>query len=242
MDVKDCFVIMPFSTSQSMYELGVRHTFKKPSVMVKAVGTVIPFDVNDYKVFKYEYTPKGLVELKEHIETVIQDVAQYPNKSDNPVWDFMNIGDFVVDQYKKTENVQKLAALSEEFAGNLERCIEFLEAIKGMQMPSGVLEQSELTEEEEEELRRSVAAFYPNIRNDALTHLRVTRYVSFLDEDWKPLHEIDEFYNWCQACTSNLGLYVLEEVDRKKTSEIEGIIKLGMNIVNKRIQELLELR
>jgi hypothetical protein len=113
MELKDCFVIMPFSTSVShteekwteifenffkpawnafnidcyrtkvprgsitkdiieklysasivfadltdsnpnvMYELGVRHTFKKPSVMVKARGSQIPFDVNVYNVFEY---------------------------------------------------------------------------------------------------------------------------------------------------------------------------------------------
>jgi len=131
MEVKDCFVIMPFSRSKShteekwteifddffksawnefnidcyrtnvprgsitkdiieklysasivfadltdsnpnvMYELGLRHTFKKPSVMVKAKRSKIPFDVNDYTVFEYEYTPKGLKKLKEHIMCIL---------------------------------------------------------------------------------------------------------------------------------------------------------------------------
>ena len=84
-------------------------------------------------------------------------------------------------------------------------------------------------------VKRSVEAFYPNIRSDALTHLRITLYVSFLDEDWKTLNKLDDFYRWCQVCSSNLGLYQMDEADKKKISEILEIIKVGMDTVSKRI-------
>ena len=239
------FADLTDSNPNVMYELGARHAFRKPSVMVKAKGAVIPFDVNDYTVFEYEYTPKGLEDLKEHIKTVIQDITQYPNKSDNPVWDFMNTGDFVIGQFRKTENVQKLGALNEEFASNLERCSELLETIKGIELQSGVWEEEQTpkgTTEEQRILRDGILVFYPNIRSDALTNLRVTRYANFLDEDWKTLNAIDNFYSWCQVCSSNMGVYSMDEVDKKKIIKIQEKIKEGMEIVNKRIQELLELK
>ena len=304
MEVKDCFVIMPFSASEShteeewtevfesffqpawnvcnvechrtkvprgsitkdiieklysasvvladltdsnpnvMYELGVRHTFKKPSIMVKTKGSKIPFDVNDYNVFEYEYTPKGLEDLNEHINTVIQDITQYPNKSDNPVWDFMNIGDFVVDQFRKTENIQKMGALAEEIRSNRGGCTRLLEAIKEIKLPGGILEESAhpMTTTNGEELKRSVLAFYPNIKSDALTHLRVTRYIDFVEEDWETLNKIDEFCRWCQLYTSNMGVYQMDESDKKIIGEIDGIMEDGLNVVLKRIQELLELK
>lgn len=300
MEVKDCFVIMPFSTSPShsedewteifekffnpawnkfkigcyrtkvprgsitkdiieklysasvvfadltdsnpnvLYELGVRHSFKKPSVMVKAKGSKIPFDVNDYNVFEYEYTPKGLEDLENHINTVIQDIKKYPNKSDNSVGDFLQASDFIVDYYKNIEVIQKLESLREELKSNLERCNEFLEGIKDIKIPKDDkdAETFEFNEDEGRKLQRRMEAFFPIIRNDAIIHLKITRYINFTDEDWDILNKIDDFYRWCYFYSTNLGAYILDETEKQEINEIREIIREGVNIINRRISEL----
>lgn len=300
MEVKDCFVIMPYSTSHShtedewteifeklfkpawdalnidcyrtkvprgsitkdiieklysasivfadltdsnpnvMYELGVRHSFEKPSVMVKKEGCEIPFDVNDYNVFEYKYTPKGLEDLKKHINVVIQDIEKYPNKSDNPVWDFLHASDFIVDYYKNIEAIQKLGAIREELKSNLEKCDGFLEENKDIRIPKDYKELAtfEMDDEEYEKIERGMVAFFPIIRNDAITHLKITRYINLSDEDWNILNKIDDFYRWCYFYSSNLGTYSLDEADKQKIDEMREIIQKGMIIINRRISEL----
>ncbi len=301
MEIKDCFVIMPFSKSRShtkdkwteifeklfkpawdefkidcyrtqvprgsitkdiieklfsasivfadltdsnpnvMYELGVRHTFRKPSIMVNAKGSGIPFDVNAYHVFAYENTLKGLEDLKNHIAMVIQDIKKHPNKPDNPVWDFGHINDFLADHYRNIEAIQKLEALHEEFQSNLGRCDEFVEAIKGIKLSKDDVESRTLKRNSDEENKLEMArrAFFPNIRNDAITHLEITRYIDFADEDWGILSEIDDFYRWCHFGSSQFALYDFPyEGDRGKLGEAREIIRKGVNIVNRRISEL----
>lgn len=236
------FADLTDSNPNVMYELGVRHTFKKPSVMVREKGAVIPFDVNDYNVFEYEYTSKGLEDLKEHIGIVIQDIKTHPNRSDNPVWDFRNTSDFLVDYYRSIETIQKLEALKEEFESNLQRCDEFLGRIKNTKIPKDFKDWStgttRLSQEEEQELQASMEAFYPVIRNDALTHLKITKYVNFTKEDWSILNEIDNFFRWCGCYSSNLSTADFYECERLRIDEIREVIREGMNIISRRISEL----
>ncbi len=232
------FADLTDSNPNVMYELGVRHTFKKPSVMVKAKGSQIPFDVNDYNVFQYEYTPKGLEDLKNHIKIVIEDVKKYPNKSDNPVWDFRHTSDFLVDYYRNMENIQKLAALSEELASNLERVTDFLEAIRDIKIPNNMEECLKMDKNEEAELESLLEDFFPLLRDDAIGFLKVTRYTSFTDEDWNTLNMIHDFYRWCHFYSGNLAMTYFIADDKQKLEEMKKAITEGMNIVNKRILEL----
>ncbi len=300
MEVKDCFVIMPFSTTKSyteevwtevfesffkpawiafnvecyrtkvprgsitkdiieklysasvvladltdsnpnvMYELGVRHTFKKPSVMVKTKGSEIPFDVNDYNVFEYEYTPKGLEGLKEHINVVINDINKYPNKSDNPVWDFRNTSDFLIDYYRSMEALGKLEALKEEIGNNLEKCNLFLGQIAHIRVTKDFDDwmSNKPGKDEEKELDDRVEEFLTNMRNDSITHLRVTRYVSFTDEDWTILNKIDGFLRWCYLFLNNLASVSFHLPERERISEARDILRKGVHVISKRISEL----
>ncbi len=291
MEIKDCFVIMPFSTSQShkeaewteifeelfkkawesfkvncyrtqvargsitkeiienlysasvvfadltdsnpnvMYELGVRHTFKKPSIMVKAKSANIPFDVNDYNVFEYEYTPKGLEDLKNHLNTVIDDVRTFPNKADNPVWDFRDTSDFLIDYYRNMETAHKLQALAMELQSNENLCGEFLDGIENIDL---TIDSVMMGNEEREQLESRVRKFFPSVRSDALTHLRITRYIDFEAEEWGILEQIDDFYRWCHYYMSNLETLWFYENDKQKISNIrEQIIKALIIIVNR---------
>jgi hypothetical protein len=304
MEIKDCFVIMPFSTSRShskekwtelfesffkpawescgircyrtqvargsitkeiieklyaasvvfadltdsnpnvMYELGVRHTFKKPSVMVKAKNTKIPFDVNDYNVFEYQNTPRGLEKLKRHIEIVIQDIDTHPNKSDNPVWDFRNTSDFLIDYYRTTEILQKLEAVKVEFESNLKFCKTFLAKIENIKVPEGYKEWRAdpygPSIEEDLIIRSSMQEFYPFMRNDALTHLKISRYVDFAIDDWNKFNKLDDFLRCCNLYSNNLADFHLFESERQTTIDITNVIQACVSIIDKRITELKE--
>lgn len=298
MEVKDCFVIMPFSTSAShkeeewteifenffkpawnafnidcyrtrvprgsitkdiieklysasivfadltdsnpnvMYELGVRHTFKKPSVMVKAKGSEIPFDVNDYNVFEYEYTPKGLEDLKNHLRSVIEDIRKFPNKADNPVWDFRHTSDFLVDYYRNMETVHKLQAIALELNSNSRLCDQFLAAIEDIDLTTDF---ALMEESKKEKLDSETRKFFPSIRSDALTHLRITRYIDFELNDWEILEQIDNFYRWCHYFSSNLEVIYFCEDDKQRISSINEVVGKAMVIIVNRISQI-ELR
>jgi len=218
-----------------MYELGVRHTFKKPSVMVKAKGSKIPFDVNDYNVFEYEYTPKGLEDLKKHLSTVIEDIQRFPNKADNPVWDFRHTSDFLVDYYRNIETAHKLQAIVLELNGNLQLCNEFLDEIKNVDL---TIDSVRRGDEQNYQLDEGARKFFPSIRSDAITHLRITRYIDFEVEDWKYLEQVDDFYRWCHYYTSNLETIFFNEDDKQRISNIRGTIVKAMSTIGKRIAEI----
>jgi hypothetical protein len=178
--------------------------------------------------------------LKNHIDSVIKDIKLHPNKSDNPVWDFRQTSDFLVDHYRTIETIQKLEALKEEFQSNLDRCEEFLEQIKNIKLPKDYKDAmiNRISEEEEQELETRMEAFFPVVRNDALTHLRITRYIDFAEEDWSILNEIDDFLRWCNCYSSNLSTSGLYDYERSRILEIREVIHEGIKIIGRRIMEL----
>lgn len=295
MELKDCFVIMPFSTSQShkeeewteifenffkpawnsfnidcyrtkvprgsitkdiieklfnasivfadltdsnpnvMYELGVRHTFRKPSVMVKTKGGKIPFDVNDYNVFEYKYTPKGLEELKNHLNSVIEDIQKFPQKADNPVWGYRDSSDFLTDYFRNREATERLKALDLELNSNLQLCERFLDRIKDIDLSKDNVRMEKI---EKEQLDSGARELFPSIRSDAMTHLRITRYIDFEEEDWGIFGQIDDLYRWCHYYSSNLEVSDFCEDDKERISRIRDTILEAVSIISARIAQM----
>lgn len=295
MEIKDCFVIMPFSASQSrkeeewteifenffkpawhsfkidcyrtkvprgsitkdiieklftasivfadltdsnpnvMYELGLRHTFRKPSVMVKARGSIIPFDVNDYKVFEYSYTPKGLEELKTYLGSVLEDIQKFPQKADNPVWDFLDTSDFLMDYHRNVEAIQKLKAMVSELNGNLKICNLFLDTIEDIDLSIDYLRMKEI---EKQQLDSAARAFFPSIRSDAITYLRITMYIDFEEKVWDILSQIEDFCRWCHYYSSNLEVSDFYEDDKERISRIRDTILEATSIISTRIAQM----
>lgn len=292
MELKDCFVIMPFSTSQThteqewteifehffkpawnsfnidchrtnvprgsitediierlftasivfadltglnpnvMYELGVRHTFKKPSVMVKARESQIPFDVNVYKIFEYQYTPKGSEELKNYIGSVIEHIRRNPNKPDNPVWNYRSSSDFLMDYYRNRDSIQKLTALTVELNSNLNRCNALLDKINGLDLS---IDYAKMNKGEQIVLDEGISDFFLSIQNEALTQLRITMYIDFGKEHWDLFNQIDGFYRWCSYYVSNLAVAEFSEDGRERIKNMRGVIQEAMNIIAARI-------
>ena len=93
-------------------------------------------------------------------------------------------------------------------------------------------------EYEQRELEARLLEFYPNMRNDALTHLMITRYINFTDVDWYFLNEIDDFVRWCHCYSSNLAAVAFYRPERDRISEARDVIRRGMDVISRRISEL----
>jgi hypothetical protein len=215
-----------------MYELGVRHTFKKPSVMVKAKGSQIPFDVNVYKIFEYQYTPKGSEELKNYISSVIEHIQRNPNKPDNPVWNYRSSSDFLMDYYRNRDSIQKLTALTVELNSNLNRCNALLDKIKELDLS---IDYVRMNQRDQSILDEGISDFFLSIQNEALTQLRITMYIDFGKEHWDLFNQIDGFYKWCSYYVSNLAVAEFSEDGRERIKNIREVIQEAANVVTARI-------
>ena len=231
------FADLTDSNPDVMYELGVRHTFRKPSVMVKEQGSNIPFDVSDYAVFEYKNTPEGFEALKNHVSVVIQNIEQFPNNCDNPVWDFLHENNFIVEYPWTNETIRKLEAIKEELESNLENCDTLLMELKNVKLV-GTPNYNPTNKSNRERLVKAAESFFPSIRSDALTHLKITRYADFPKDDWSAFDKIDNFYKWCHFFSSNLGAYELDEAEKRIIKEKRSLLKEGLKIIDKRVSEL----
>lgn len=73
------------------YELGIRHTFEKRSILIAQNADDSPFDVNQYRLIDYKYPDEEKQkEFNEKIKQYIKDILDNPNESDNPVTDLFN--------------------------------------------------------------------------------------------------------------------------------------------------------
>lgn len=90
------------------YELGVRHSLKKRTIMVAYENHHLPSDISGYGVIFYSTdTLQGREDFKDKIHKRINEIEQNPEKSDNPVSDFLN------------EELDKYTRQLESFSGEI---------------------------------------------------------------------------------------------------------------------------
>ncbi|MGB7532545.1 MAG: DUF4268 domain-containing protein [Halobacteriota archaeon] len=114
------FADLTDSNPNVMYELGIRHAFKKPSLLVKYEGGDIPFDVKTYMIHEYQNTPHGLKELKRIIKDFLNDIENKPEEPDNPVWEFL----YRTDLEKTKQRLEYIEKTGIELMSDLKKNIE----------------------------------------------------------------------------------------------------------------------
>jgi len=146
----------------------------------------------------------------------------------------------IVDYGTNIEAISKLEAVKEELESNLMNCNSFLENIASFTLPKDDRESlhHRINDEDEDRLRRGMEQFFPNIRNDTITLLRTTKYVSFPAKDRHTFDKIDDFNRWCNLYSSNLGVAELLEPEKYRIVDIRETIQEGIDIINRRILEL----
>lgn len=92
-DLDESWVVLADLTDRNpnvFYELGVRHALKDRTILVAQNRDDIPFDLYSYANHVYEWrTPQGKEQFTERIKALLEDVDKDPNRSDNPVSDFL---------------------------------------------------------------------------------------------------------------------------------------------------------
>lgn len=68
-----------------MYELAVRHSFRKPVICIAAKGTSLPFDISDERTLFFIDDIAGAQELKPRLKKMVENTI-YDFKPDNPIY------------------------------------------------------------------------------------------------------------------------------------------------------------
>jgi len=190
------FADLTDSNPNVMYELGVRHSFRKPSMMVKLKGCEIPFDVDDYKVHNYETGLSGLKKLQKIINSVVVDLESEPNRIDNPVWDFLHYGGFMVDYYRDIQIKNKLNGLLIETEKNEHHIRKLVDVFL-------------LTEKNDEiefvtKILKEYVTHLWEISADCINLLISTNYLSFKENQMIVIYK---YYGLIKACSTLLNFF-----------------------------------
>jgi len=101
------------------YELGVRHTLRTRTILVSQTMDDVPSDLKQYGVITYNTTLSGVTEYKKKISKILKEIRNNPNRSDNPVSDYLNLKTIVTDPFEAKTIEKKLIALVSECSYNL---------------------------------------------------------------------------------------------------------------------------
>ena len=101
------------------YELGVRHTLTNRTILIAQGEEHIPFDLRPYPTTFYSKSLTNIEEFKSEIKKKLEDIEKNPERSDNPVADFLRDRNVVLLSAEKSANVKKLCALVSELSYNI---------------------------------------------------------------------------------------------------------------------------
>lgn len=115
------------------YELGVRHTLANRTILIAQGEEHIPFDLRPYPVAFYSESPAKIAEFKEDMKKKLEDIEKNPERSDNPVADFLRDRNVVLLAAEKSANVKKLCSLISELSYNITYIDKILDTVKESQ-------------------------------------------------------------------------------------------------------------
>ena len=115
------------------YELGVRHTLTNRTILIAQGEKHIPFDLRLYPTTFYSKSLTNIEEFKDNIKKKLEDIEKNPERSDNPVADFLKERNVVLLSAEKSANVKKLCALISESSYNITHLDKILETVKESQ-------------------------------------------------------------------------------------------------------------
>lgn len=90
------------------YELGVRHSLSKRTIILAQGIQHVPSDLRGYWFIDYGTTLSRAAQFKQEIRRLLTEIEEDPDKSDNPVSDFLARQSLGVYTYVNTENIKKL--------------------------------------------------------------------------------------------------------------------------------------
>lgn len=109
------------SNSNVLWELGVRHTLSRRTILIAQDKKFLLSDLKDYPLitYKYKQTPAEVSKFKREIKGKLEDIEANPEKPDSPVADFLENKNIHLLYFQKSENYKRLTALVSQLSYNL---------------------------------------------------------------------------------------------------------------------------
>jgi nucleoside 2-deoxyribosyltransferase len=157
-----------------MYELGVRHSLKRGTIMLTQNFNDFPSDLRDYMTVVYKYSdniheqPQNFENFKRDLHGNIQQLIN-SSKTDSPVLDYVDKKDFFHNEQEVRalkESVILLNSLFEDF-DDIKKLINDIETSPGV----------------DEDVARELMNFHLNCLNNKLLSLRIPFTSEMLYED-----------------------------------------------------------
>ncbi len=112
------------------YELGVRHTLQRRTILIAQHEEDIPFDLKPYPTIIYKRSPAGVRQFKQEIKGNFKDIEGNPERADNPIADFLAERNIDLLSSAKKANLAKLSALLSELSYNINKSDDVLGAVE----------------------------------------------------------------------------------------------------------------
>lgn len=161
------------------YELGIRHTLKKRTILIAQNIEDVPSDLRSYWVITYKKDLTGADRFKRRVREILREMQKNPEKSDSPVADFLGLKNIDILSYEKSANLKKLNALISELSYNINAVDDILDEVK-----------------RSEELRgKNKGAFrvsHVRFNNSCLQSLLSTAYLALPQELLTNIHFVNE--------------------------------------------------
>lgn len=167
------------------YELGVRHTLRNRTILIAQDMKYVPSDLTSYWVVTYKKGLAGLQDFKNKIKNTMRDMMNKPEKSDNPVADFLGEKNISLLSQERAANIKKLTALVSELSCDLSSIDDLLSTLK---------------KSEEQQKQKKPWAF-SNVRFSTvcLSELLSTRYIELPKERMNLLMELNKTFLLCNV-------------------------------------------
>jgi len=100
------------------YELGVRHSLRRGTIIVSQGSEHVPSDLRGYWYLNYGLRPGEVLKFKSEIRRIVGAIRDSPDRSDNPVSDYLDRENISSSRQINRDNLKKLGALLTELSGN----------------------------------------------------------------------------------------------------------------------------
>jgi len=99
------------------YELGVRHSLSKRTIIVAQSASHIPSDLRGYWSLSYGTSPRQVMAFREALVEIVESINASPDRCDSPVTEYLEREFIQGSRQTNTDIARKLSALHTELTG-----------------------------------------------------------------------------------------------------------------------------
>jgi hypothetical protein len=198
------------SNPNVLWELGVRHTLSRRTILVAQNKKFLPSDLKDYPIttYKYKQTPKEAHKFRQEIEDKLKDIEAEPEKPDSPVADFLENKNYDLLTYEKSANLRKLDALLSELSYNVIEIDNIMEQLSAGTPP------------------------YSRLQNTCIKLLLSTRYINITAKVLDDTSLCNRIAEWLNKQLDFAHQSLIMDLEKLPKILAEGLPKMKGNFIN----------